>query len=143
MKYKLVIISIIIILIDQISKYMIRTLMTLKGSVEILRPVLYLTYTKNTGAGFSILTGMNTFLIIISILIIAGLIYYFKRFTKAERYPLSLILGGAIGNLIDRIIFGHVIDFINVRVWPIFNIADSAITIGIIWLLIIQFRRNN
>ena len=139
----LTIISIIssIIIFDQITKLIV--LKYLKPIIEIkLFPFLYLTYTQNTGAGFSILQNQKILLIVLSIVIIGFLIYYYKKFKKNEQFPIQLILGGAIGNLIDRISHGFVIDFINIRIWPIFNVADSAISIGIILLLYNNFFKN-
>jgi signal peptidase II len=130
-----------IIIIDQITKYIVLKLLKPVINVKLF-PFLYLTYTENTGAGFSILQNQKILLIILSILIIGFLIYYYKKFKKNEQFPIQLILGGAIGNLIDRISHGFVIDFINIRIWPIFNVADSAISIGIILLLYNNFFKN-
>lgn len=116
-KIKFWIIPLAIILVDQLTKYFARQ----SGN-----------YIKNTGAAWGTLQGANIFL---AILTIAVIIFILIKWKELEGIPISLILGGAVGNLIDRIIFGHVIDFIDFKYWPLFNIADSAITIGVIMLL--------
>ncbi len=129
--------SIFIILLDQITKYLILKYMILHQSIPLLKNILHLTYIQNTGAGFGILKNQNTFLIFISLIIIGIMLFYIKRIIKEKQIhmPIALILGGAFGNLIDRIFIGHVIDFIDFRIWPAFNVADSAITIGALWLI--------
>jgi signal peptidase II len=88
------------------------------------------TYTNNTGAGFSILQNMNFLLIIISIVVLGAVIYFHKQI---PRFSLITIVAGIFGNLVDRIFYGSVIDFINFKFWPIFNIADSLIFVGAIY----------
>lgn len=132
--------SLCIIIIDQLSKYFIKESLSLYESIPIIKNFLHITYVQNTGAAFSILQGKTLFFSIISILIIILIVYgVFKApvTKKSHRYVLSAIVGGAIGNLIDRIRFGYVIDFIDFRVWPVFNIADCAIVIGVILLIYI------
>lgn len=139
--------SIIFILLDQATKYSV--INYLNKDIEIIEDFFYLIYTKNNGAAFSILTGRRIFLIIITLLIIGGLIYYIvknKICSKIEILAFSLIIGGSFGNLIDRIVRGYVIDFISIKIlgynFPVFNIADSLICIGLFLLLIIQFRKE-
>jgi signal peptidase II len=116
----------IVVVVDQLMKLL------------ITKQIIPLKFTTNTGAGFSILQGWNIVLIWIGIAVIGTiLLYYFKI---AEEKPIAnissaLVLGGTIGNLIDRISLGHVIDFIDLKIWPSFNIADSAITIGALLLI--------
>ena len=143
----IIILSIIFMLLDQVSKYIVITY--LNKQVVVIRKFLYLIYTKNNGAAFSILTGKRIFLILITLLIVGYLIYYIiknKVNKKLEIFAFSLVIGGSIGNLIDRIVRGYVIDFISVKIFkydfPVFNIADSLICIGIFLLLIIQFRKE-
>ena len=71
-----------------------------------------------------------------------GLIYKWKRIPKNVGVPIGFIIGGLLGNLIDRIFLGHVVDFIDFRIWPVFNAADSAITIAVIWLIIYLWRKK-
>jgi len=130
-------ISILIVILDQITKSLIRKYLSLHQSIPLINNILHFTYIQNTGAGFGILKQQNIFLIFISLIIIGTILFYFDRIIKekAIHIPIALILGGAIGNLIDRILIGHVIDFIDFRIWPAFNVADSAITIGAVWLM--------
>jgi signal peptidase II len=100
---------------------------------------LSLTYVRNTGAAFGILKGQQWFFVVLSI----GIIWWIGRALcmstarpVATQRAMALILGGAIGNLIDRIRLGYVIDFIDLHVWPVFNVGDSAITIGVVLLLL-------
>jgi len=90
----------------------------------------------NRGAAFGILKNQLFVFVIISLLAIALILYHLKdrKKSRLSSISLSLILGGAVGNLIDRLRFGFVIDFLDFRVWPVFNIADSAITIGVVLL---------
>ena len=114
-----------------------------RQSLPLLHPVLCLTYVQNTGAAFGLLRGQQMLFVVLS-LAISGWIMR-ELATRPPRNPpvawgLALILGGAAGNLIDRVRFGYVLDFIDVRVWPVFNLADSAITIGV-GLLVLQTMR--
>jgi len=130
-------ISIIIVILDQITKTLIRKYFSLHQSIPLIKNILHFTYIRNTGAGFGILQQQNIFLIFISLIIIGVILYNFKKIIKEKpiHIPLALILGGAVGNLIDRIFIGYVIDFVDFRIWPAFNVADSAITIGAVWLM--------
>lgn len=119
-------ISFIVVLLDQLSKFLAKE---------------YLPYTTNSGAVFGILKGYNVFLIIVSILVIILILFYYKQVKGYSEIFFALILGGAIGNLIDRLAYGYVIDFINFKIWPSFNIADSAITIGVIGLVIYYWKK--
>ena len=141
-KINLIIVSIIIIL-DQISKYII----TLNYDYFLNKNIIIfsINYVRNYGAAFNIFEGNRVFLSSISILSSLILIYFifFKgRLNLFDRYGLSLILAGSLGNGIDRIIKGYVIDFINLKLFdfPIFNIADISINIGCIILIFNYFK---
>lgn len=115
--------------------------MALHQSHSLLGEVVQLTYIRNPGAAFGITFGGRWLYLVLSVVACAVMIYYLVRLPSVERwgrYAMMSILGGAIGNLIDRAIYGEVTDFIDIGVgafrWPIFNVADSAITIGIILL---------
>jgi len=132
--------SLIIVLLDQITKFGVSNSMNQGESIGVWGNILRITYIKNPGMAFGIQIGnqlfFTTFAIIASIVI---LIYLFRL--KPEyflpRLALASILGGAIGNLIDRFVSGKVIDFIDIRVirWPIFNVADITVTFGMILLI--------
>lgn len=145
----IIILSIIFVIIDQVSKIIVINNLTNNKSVEVIKSFFYLTYTNNTGAAFSILTGKRILLILVSLIVIGILIYYIKK-TKIEKkinkIALSLVIGGSIGNLIDRIIKGAVIDFLDFKIfgynYPIFNLADTFIVLGVFLLLIGMFRKE-
>ncbi|MFW6383302.1 MAG: signal peptidase II [Nanoarchaeota archaeon] len=127
-----------VLLVDQLSKFLFRNLLA-ENSISILGGFFRFALTYNTGAAFSIFTGNNFLLIILSVLIIAILFYYLKIYANEkfgyESFGLSLIIGGALGNLVDRIYLGSVVDFIDIWIWPVFNLADAAITIGVIIII--------
>ena len=137
--------SIFIVLIDQFSKY----LMIYNKKLFINKDFLLfkLDFVKNYGAAFNILSGSRIFLSLISILFSIILIYLIFRkntLNSCDLYSYSFILGGTIGNGIDRIYKGFVVDFINLNIinFPVFNIADISINIGFIFLLYNIFKKN-
>ena len=136
-------ISFFVILLDQLTKYLTSRYMQLNQSIPLINKILHLTYIQNTGAGFGILKGWNTLLIFISLIVIGIILFNLDKIIKEKSIylPIALVLGGAVGNLIDRIFFGYVIDFIDFRIWPAFNVADSAITIGAIWLIFYLWKK--
>lgn len=130
----ILLIVISVIALDQITKYLIATALSPADSIEIF-PFLHIVSVRNTGAAFGSFRnlGSNFFIIISVIAIIFVITLLMKRTYNST--GLSLVLGGAIGNLIDRIFYGKVVDFIDFSVgnfhWPAFNVADSSLTIGI------------
>lgn len=128
-------ISLGVLIIDQISKFFIKINMTELESIPIITNVFHLTYVKNAGAAFSILEGKTSFFIVVTILAASvALFCYFRVDSKKIwlRSGIALALGGAMGNLIDRMRYGKVVDFFDFRIWPVFNIADCAIVVGVI-----------
>jgi len=123
---------------DQISKYIVRLKMNPHESLPVIKGIFHITYVQNTGAAFSILRGKTYFFIMVSIVIILAVIIFLRKVPpekKLLRIAMALVLGGAAGNnLIDRLRFGYVVDFLDFRIWPVFNIADSAIVVGVIIL---------
>jgi|TARA_B100001964_G_C14219626_1_gene594614 signal peptidase II len=148
MKNKYIIVfstALIIILIDQITKFLIRINFQLNETLPLIKNIFHLTYIRNFGAGFGILQQQKWILIFISIIVIGVIFYYFDRIKEKERLLqvlVGFILGGVVGNLIDRISYGSVIDFLDFRIWPIFNFADSFITIGVIGLIIYLWKKE-
>lgn len=125
------------ILVDQLTKWAVQTHMFLGQSFPFLGHVVYLTYIRNTGGAFSIFYGRNLFFIIVGCLVLVAMLIFIKsilRLNKLWLFSLGLIAGGTVGNLLDRIRLGSVVDFIDFRFWPVFNAADSAITIGMVIL---------
>jgi signal peptidase II len=142
-------ISIILLLIDQISKLLVVKLIDINSSIELIKNFFYLTYTHNTGAAFSILTGKRILLILIAVIILIVIFNYLRKNkieSKVEKIAFSLIIGGSVGNLLDRIVRGYVIDFLDFKIFgynfPIFNLADTFIVIGVLLLLIITLTRK-
>ncbi len=138
---KAIIIAAIVLVIDQISKHVINTYMGLGDTIPLIKNVLHITLVHNIGAGFGILQGQRWFFIIFSLIVLGVLIRKWNKITKEVVIPLGLILGGLIGNLIDRVILIHVIDFIDFRIWPVFNVADSCITIWVVWLIVMLWKK--
>ena len=139
MHKKPVIIIFLVVLLDQITKYFVVTKMYFEESIPIINKIFYLTYITNTGTAFGKLQQYGSILLIfsvIAILILSLIVFKQKNIPKINLIAFSMILGGAIGNVIDRILRGSIVDFLDFRIWPIFNIADSAITIGIALLII-------
>ncbi len=142
-----VLISGLVFVIDLITKYIIQNHVTLHN-VEIIKGFFSLTYAENTGMAWSLLSGKQAFLSIVSAIAIGVMIYYVvakntDRFTKVA---LALMIGGAAGNLFDRLCLGYVRDFLDFIIlgydFPIFNVADSALTIGVILLIIASFMED-
>ncbi len=132
---KPIILIFIVFLIDQITKYLFYG-----KNFDLISNVIGITSTTNTGAVFGILKGYNLILIFVAIAIILFCFKWLKE--KSFNYlPLSFIIGGAFGNLIDRLIFGFVRDFLDFKIWPVFNFADAFITIAIVLIIIKEVRK--
>lgn len=141
----LLIIVVVVIFVDQITKQIVAGTMELGQSIVLIDNFLYITYVRNPGAAFGMLPYQTAFFVIITLAVGVLILYYYRILSddhKWLRFGLSLQLGGAMGNLIDRISSGYVVDFINFTVWPpVFNVADSAIVIGI-GIFLIAFWRD-
>jgi signal peptidase II (EC:3.4.23.36). Aspartic peptidase. MEROPS family A08 len=144
MKMIYYVIALFVIAIDQISKWLIVKNMELGTSIPIIDNVLYITSHRNRGAAWGILENKMWFFYIITVVFVAFIVFYMKKYAKTDKLlgiSLGLILGGAIGNFIDRVSRQEVVDFIHVYIfsynYPVFNIADSALCIGVV-LIIIQ-----
>ena len=127
----------IVFVLDRITKIMVTGNMSYGQSIKILPDIFHFTFVFNNGTAFGLLKGQNALLAVFSalaIILIAAYAMTHKWLGPVVSSALGLIVGGALGNLFDRVRFGHVIDFLDFRVWPVFNIADSAITIGMVIL---------
>ena len=129
-------IAILILCVDQLTKFIINKNLLLNQSFPLIKGIFHLTLIHNRGAAFGILKNKIPLFIFTSVLAVI-LIYFYFRKNKPKKLSLPslslcLILGGALGNLVDRIFLGYVVDFLDFRVWPVFNLADSAITVGAI-----------
>ncbi len=146
------IIAFVILVLDQASKLYVDANFRLHETVPVIRDFFHLTYVRNKGAAFGILADNAVripFFITVSILAMFGILWYIKRLRDDQKlafFSLSLIFSGALGNLIDRIRLGEVIDFLDVfwqrHHWPAFNVADSAITVGVTLLFIEMWRED-
>jgi signal peptidase II len=131
-----VIIVSVILLLDQLSKAFISGILQLNQTIPLIKGIFGLTLVHNRGAAFGLLRNQLYLFIFTSVAAIV-LIYLGLKDNRHNKYyvvSLSLILAGAIGNLIDRLRLGYVVDFLNFYIWPVFNIADSSITIGAVLL---------
>ena len=137
MKRKVYILSLIFLTIDIISKQIIKNTIPINSSIIIIKNFFQITYVLNTGAAFSILMGKQLFLIILSIIVLIGVIYYLnkEKITNYSSIYYCLLIAGIIGNLMDRIIYNGVIDFLDFNLFgydaPIFNLADTYICISV------------
>ena len=139
--------AIFVFLTDQFSKYLVRELLVLHESFP-REGFLRITHTFNTGSIFGLFQGQNTPLILVSFIGVAVLILLYR----SQRYPTGLLrlslglqLGGAFGNLVDRVRLGHVTDWVDVGPWPVFNVADASIVSGLVilaWLFIVAERSS-
>ena len=123
-----------VVLLDQFSKLLAVKYLQAVTDIPIIPGIFHLHYVENPGAAFGMLAYKTQFFIISTIFIIFLILYYRHRIPLSRtlaHFGLAAQLGGAVGNLIDRVIKGYVIDFFDFRFWPVFNVADTAITIGV------------
>src|SRR5699024_5103938 len=142
--YLYYLLALIVIGIDQGSKWIVKTKMDLYEQIPIIDNFFYITSHRNAGAAWGILQGQMTFFYIITVVFTIGIIYFLHKYAKDNvglAISISLILGGAIGNFIDRLFRKEVVDFIDVMIfsydYPIFNVADSFLVIGVILFAIV------
>lgn len=148
----LALVNLVLLPLDQATKLYIDASFYLHESVPVIPGLFHLTYVRNKGAAFGILADSSfriPFFITISLIALLAILWYMKQLQPRQRltvYALSLVFAGALGNLVDRIRFGEVIDFLDVfwgrYHWPAFNVADSAITIGVTLLIIDMWREE-
>lgn len=141
-------IAVFVVLLDQFTKWLIVSRMQFGESIQIIDKILYITSHRNSGAAWGILQGQMWLFYVITLIVIAAIIIYIQKATKDKwllGLSLGLMLGGAIGNFIDRVVRKEVVDFIHSFIFgynfPVFNIADSALCVGVI-LLMIQMLRD-
>jgi signal peptidase II len=138
------IIALAVVILDQWTKYLVVKHMELGESIPLIPDVFHLTSHRNLGAAFGILQNQRWLFVIITVAVVIGIVVSLIRLGKTQprvSLALSLVLGGAIGNFIDRVKSGQVVDFLDVTLinFPIFNVADTAITIGVALLLLDVF----
>jgi signal peptidase II len=133
-------IAVVVVMADQLTKGLIVRAIGSDNADhhrEVIEPVLALRYVENSGAAFGVLRGQGGLLTVLAAVVLSGLIAYYWRYGAAVPIvgaAVGLLTGGAVGNVIDRLRLGYVIDFVAVGSWPTFNLADSAITVGIVLL---------
>lgn len=133
-------------ILDQASKMFIMATMYRGQSIPVFEDIFHITFILNPGAAFGMLANRTVFFVVVTVLVIAGVvIFQWKSGRKRGLLPwsLGLIAGGALGNLVDRVRFGEVVDFLDFRIWPVFNLADSAIVVGAGLLLIFLWKADN
>ncbi|WP_071459377.1 signal peptidase II [Bacillus massilinigeriensis] len=143
------IIAIFVIALDQLTKLLIVKNMEQGDSIKLIDNFLYITSHSNRGAAWGILQNQMIFFYIITIIVVIGLVYYIQKAAKGKPLlgiSLGLMLGGAVGNFIDRLFRKEVVDFIDTYIFgydfPIFNIADSALVIGVGLLIVEMYREE-
>ena len=142
------IIAFLFFIIDFISKQIIMNTIKLDESITVIKNFFYLTYTKNTGAAWSILKDERIPLLILTVIVLFFINKYInkEKLSKKENIIYGIIIGGIIGNFFDRLVYGSVIDFLDFYIfgynYPIFNFADCFIVIGMILLIIMEFRKD-
>jgi len=143
--------AVLTIFLDQLTKGIVRRAVAARGTIEVIRGFFEISYAENTGAAFGMFRGRNSIFVIVSFVAIGFIFAYYRQFKANTWMKLSLgmLLGGALGNLIDRVIFQYVTDFIRVRWWflhlrwwPAFNIADASVCIGVAMLIVGMLKRS-
>lgn len=132
-----------VFVLDQLSKFLVATNLDVGKSwmpIHELEPYIHITHVQNSGAAFGMFPALGPIFLAIAIVVVIAIAwYYYRRAHSAPllvRLCLGLMLGGALGNMLDRIRFGYVVDFIDLGWWPVFNVADSSIVIGVTLLAI-------
>jgi signal peptidase II len=133
--------AVLVFLVDQVVKFWATRFLVLDQSLPVLPPYFYLTLTHNTGIAFGLLEGRGWLTIPLTLCVAGGLVWYHYRHKPARSVQLltGLLLGGALGNFVDRIRLGYVVDMFDFVFWPVFNVADMAITCSLLGLMALQF----
>ena len=152
MKKKIYWLALLFFIIDLVSKQVIIRLIDLSASIKIIPNFFYLTYVRNEGAAFSIFQNQYVLILLVTFFALFFINNYLtkQKINKLESFSYSMIIGGILGNLFDRLVYGYVIDFFDFRFgkfnYPIFNMADVFIVVGVVLLMIYSFmewRKNN
>ncbi len=132
------IVVVLICFLDQLSKFCVEKFVLQGSSIPVISDIFHVTLVYNTGAAFGMFNRHSYLFVVIAVLAIILIGYFLVqrswRMNVPEKVALCFILGGTLGNLIDRVRCGYVIDFIDFRIWPVFNLADSFITVGAVML---------
>lgn len=136
--------AVLVVILDQVVKYIVQHSMELGQTIPLIPHVFHLTYILNPGAAFGILANQSWFLLLIALALFVAFFIYRKRMEMTPLYfqaAVGMLLGGTLGNAIDRLRLHAVVDFFDFRIWPIFNVADMAICCGIALILLFYWRR--
>lgn len=139
-------VAILVLSLDQVTKYLAALFLADVTSKPIIESIFHLTLVHNPGIAFGLFSrgGLPLTLLILACLIfLTGMALKMRSASLLERISLGMLIGGAAGNLMDRIRLGHVIDFLDFRVWPVFNLADSFITVGVILFLLMGMKKSH
>jgi signal peptidase II len=135
-------VAFLIVVADQASKSLASAALSNGRVIGLFGDHVLLDLTRNTGAAFSLFRTGGSLFIGLAVVISAGILVMYRRVAQSAlviRLGLGMVLGGAVGNLIDRVRLGYVVDFIDLRWWPVFNVADSAIVVGVLLLMLASF----
>ena len=135
-----VLVACVILLVDQLTKYLVVSKINSNYEIEVIGDLFYLTNVKNRGAAWGIMQNGRVFFIVVTIFVVCGILYFMKNIDKKYvKMVLAVVLGGTLGNFVDRIFRGYVVDFLDFYIggyhFPIFNIADVCITVGVALLV--------
>lgn len=125
--------AVTVLFIDQVTKALVRAWLEPSQSIPLIEDIFHFTYVRNTGASFGLMPGQRSLFITATVLVLAGIAVFWWRTRPRQAVlvaALGLITGGALGNLVDRIVAGRVTDFFDFRVFPVFNVADIGLTVG-------------
>ena len=134
----MLVVAFAVLFLDQLTKFIVHSRLSEGESVPLIRNIFHISLVHNTGAAFGLFRHQTFVLMCVSVLTFAIILFFYCRIAASGRIlqvGFGLIAGGSLGNLIDRLRFGYVVDFLDFRVWPVFNVADSAITVGAIFVL--------
>ena len=130
----ILLLAVVVVIMDQLSKFYIQTHMVIGMSIPVWQDIFHITYILNPGAAFGLFEHQTVFFVMIAASMVIATIYFYPKIPtqyKLLRFGTGLMVGGAMGNVIDRIKTGYVVDFFDFRIWPIFNIADAGIVCGV------------
>ncbi|VBB06174.1 peptidase a8 signal peptidase ii [Lucifera butyrica] len=136
----ILLLTFLVIIVDQAAKYYIQAHMLPGMSIPVIPGIFHITYVLNPGAAFGIMEHQTVFFIIAALGLLIAAVYFYPRIPRQGyrlmRFGVGLMAGGAVGNVIDRVKTGYVVDFFDFRIWPVFNMADIAIVTGVICILV-------
>lgn len=133
-----------IIIVDRLVKFYVAEYISVGQSIPVLGKFFQITLVSNIGAAFGMFQGFSWFFILASCIVFGLVVFYYQKIilNRWLVFTTAFILGGTVGNMLDRIFFGHVIDYIDFIFWPAFNISDMALTTGAIMLIIFLFKKE-